>query len=1382
MEQISSTSARPKKRGRPMRVTSWLGIGAMTLGVGAVLVGGAGAAHADSGDSDTAGAGASAPKSGAQGHSKRSTTGSQARIRTPKPAAASNSGASAVKDTASSAADIEVPTVAPSPAAAVKSFGRTANPAAATSASTVSSVPSASASAGAAATASTGSCSECWGAGAPTIAQGITTAVNHWFNSAYSILGDSPNAISAFVEGALVLLRRALFFVPTGLSTLQVGTELTIQVNTGSVAYFRQSGSNIQLADNPLFWGAKDFAATSVSDVVMGNSGTTGCAGLMFTEGTLDASLTTSGIDSINFGETAAATGAVQATLNSGSIALTNAIRGYGGVTVNGALTLVNDVEIDAATADVQFNGTVDAATAGEQSLLVTALGTTTFASAVGGLAALSSLTTRGIAPLNIVQSNDTKSVPLYFMPNYDTTGKIQVKYGIEVAIGTNAPRFYVFDTGGQGFFAGYNEAYWQGVTLGTNETSNTYTSGNFFDGVATTTSVTIGSGAQSVTTAPIQIAAITDGGNHKKKTVFDFTNEFATPVDDRFVGDFGASWGIQPVDNQTQGLSSVLFQLPGNLSTGFIVQLGPIGSDQQLTMGITDALRDQFTYAIPVTQATGDNAGFYPVSGFPFLDQFGFTGQYQVKEPGSTTGTTLGTDPYPGCAQQCLPSIIDSGAPSTGVRLPNAPTPYPYSTDEDKALQSDIDFSAVFPTTQGRPALTWQFLSGTNSSVDAVGYSGESGAAFSGQNVNTGLNLYNQFDVMFDTELQVIWLRPNDGQATVNLGSVTTTGAQDYAQNAVLNGTYSTGGGAFTVGGVSTLGGTSTVINAGAGAVTFGGTVDGTTAGRQLLTVNSSGAATFMREVGNLVALASFTTDAGGSTATTGVVTTGGQTYGDAIEIGGLYKGSTFSAAQAATLAAPTAITANQGGSITFNGTLDSGTRVVPTDTGSTTVDLGYALTVTADAGVVAFNGVVGGASPLGGLTIGENTRATASAAVNLDGVNVTSEKKGLVVQDGATIDFTSGGTITDFEDSGVEFQGSSQNSSLEGFEIYSNGKSGIRLAEKPTHDGSDDAVTDDAVHDFTGTVIADNQIYSNGESGIDFAVPVKGLIVRGNEIGQVTSAATPPVDSNSHGISLSEGDYDGTVIEQNVIHGNTGSGIAALGGATNLSITENVIEENGKDGIELAGGSFISTVISTNTISSNASAGISIGEKAGDTAAHDATVVHNTITDNGDDGVKINGSYSIVEFNIISGNTGDGVEVRRSASVSNEILSNSIISNTGGGITLLNNSNGGQPAPVLVSATSKSSGTKVEIVANVLPVEGYTGKFTVQVFANTVTSAADAQGQTLIGTIEVDAGEFTRSFDITSTDQQWITLTATPKTGDLNSSEFSNAEEITA
>ena len=75
------------------------------------------------------------------------------------------------------------------------------------------------------------------------------------------------------------------------------------------------------------------------------------------------------------------------------------------------------------------------------------------------------------------------------------------------------------------------------------------------------------------------------------------------------------------------------------------------------------------------------------------------------------------------------------------------------------------------------------------------------------------------------------------------------------------------------------------TVVTAGSGNVTFSGTLDGGFA----LAVNATGTTTFGNTVGATTALASLTTDAGGTTAIDGgsVKTSGTQTYNDAVRLG---------------------------------------------------------------------------------------------------------------------------------------------------------------------------------------------------------------------------------------------------------------------------------------------------------------------------------------------------------------------------------------------------------------------------------------------------------------------------------------------------------------
>jgi parallel beta-helix repeat protein len=826
-------------------------------------------------------------------------------------------------------------------------------------------------------------------------------------------------------------------------------------------------------------------------------------------------------------------------------------------VQFNAPVVLANDVEIDAGTGDAVFAGTVDAAAAGEQSLTVTALGATTFGAAVGGQTPLAGLLTRAITPLSITQSADTKTIPLRYLPTYNANGQPQVKYGIDVAIGNNPSQIYEFDTGGTAFYAGYSPSFWQNVPLSTNGIAVTYSSGNYYDAVVSNTVITIGAGSQTVSTGqPIQVGAILAGGNSNSHVVFDFTNPAAPPVESHFFGDFGASFAVAPGNGLPTPMANPLFQLPGNLSSGFLVQLGPIGVTPQLSVGITDALRDQFPYAIPVAQLVG--GGTYPVSGYPVLQEFGFFPQYFAQD-GTNPKQPIGTEVFPQCqtGTQCLPTLIDSGAPTTGIRLKNTPGGDPYN--DDGRLRSGVTFIAEFPTSQGRPALEWKFTAGETGSVDLVQYQ-DGSVATNTQNVNTGLTLYNYYDVMFDVQEQVIWLRPTGGQATVTLKDVTTTGDQTYRQNAELAGSYRTNGGSFSVAGVTTLAG-DTTVTAQDGDVTFSGTIDGA----HSVVVNASGATAFVRGVGSTTALVSLRTDSGGSTATAGVSTTGSQSYGDDVTLSGPYRTTDgdFSVAGSAGLGGPASIETGGTGKITFAGTVDS------------QPSRGLTLSLTTAGGDIALGDDVGAVNPLGGLILASTassgaTSATAAGAINLDGKLSFANLKGLAVGKSVTVDFANGGLIQNFKQDGITLD-QTDNSNLSGFIVSNNAGGGIKAT---------------SVEDL---VLADNAVIGNGAAGITVAGG-KNVTITGSSI----------LGGGADGILLTgtQNQVVNTEISDNAITGNADNGIDAES-ANRLTITGNTINTNGNSGIVSLRTDDVE--ISGNTISGNIKDGVAVDQGTG-------------------------------------------------------------------------------------------------------------------------------------------------------------------------------------
>ncbi len=200
-------------------------------------------------------------------------------------------------------------------------------------------------------------------------------------------------------------------------------------------------------------------------------------------------------------------------------------------------------------------------------------------------------------------------------------------------------------------------------------------------------------------------------------------------------------------------------------------------------------------------------------------------------------------------------------------------------------------------------------------------------------------------------------------GGATVTVGTVTTTGQQDYAGAIRLAGDLvSTKGGSIRLAGPVTLTGDSAIVSAGAAGddVRFTGTVNGAYA---LVTDAGKGAVSFGGAVGSTTALKFLS--AGGAIVTVGnVTTTGQQDYAGAVRL-------------AADLVSTTGGSIRLGGPVTLTGDSAIVSAGAAGDdvrfTG--TVNGAYALVTDAGKGAVSFGGAVGSTTALKLLSAGGAT-----------------------------------------------------------------------------------------------------------------------------------------------------------------------------------------------------------------------------------------------------------------------------------------------------------------------------------------------------------------------------------------------------------------------
>lgn len=152
-------------------------------------------------------------------------------------------------------------------------------------------------------------------------------------------------------------------------------------------------------------------------------------------------------------------------------------------------------------------------------------------------------------------------------------------------------------------------------------------------------------------------------------------------------------------------------------------------------------------------------------------------------------------------------------------------------------------------------------------------------------------------------------------------------------------------------------------------------------------------------------------------------------------------------------------------------------------------------------------------------------------------------------------------------------------------------------------------------------GNTVAGINISSSSTSTIGGTSAAERNIISGNGIGIILSAGTQTV----------EGNYIGTDSSGTLNRGNTGDGIDINGG-TNHVINSNVISGNNGNGIKLNGGD--GTMIQDNRIGTTADGVNALGNAL------------NGILINSGDNIQIGGS-SAGEGNIISGNTGNGIEI---------------------------------------------------------------------------------------------------------------------------------------
>ncbi|BFI96593.1 MAG: hypothetical protein RSP_21030 [Rhodanobacter sp.] len=823
----------------------------------------------------------------------------------------------------------------------------------------------------------------------------------------------------------------------TGTSTL--GGDITTsgaQTYNGNVLL----GSGVTLATTNSavdFTGTVDSATSTAEDLtVSAGSGAVTFGGAVGGTHALGA-LIVNGTGATSFG----AVDASSLSTNTGTSTLGGDITTSGAQTYNGNVLLGSGVTLATTNSAVDFTGTVDSATSTAEDLTVSAgSGAVTFGGAVGGTHALGALVVNGTGATSfgaVDASSLSTNAGTSTLGGDITTSGAQTYNGsvllggnatltstgsgaIDLASTVNGGHALTVDTAGVTTFGGVVGGTTQLTSLTTDAAGSTTLDGN----VSTTGSqtyndaVTLGSNVTLTTTnSAVDFASTVDNASTTAEDLTVNAGSGALTFGGAVGGGSNGALNALTTDSGTLNAGALAVGAGGLSVT---TTAGAITQGGAWTVSGTSSF-DAGAHAITLNNAGNNFAGVVTLtnsgSNAVYLDNGGHTLTVGMLSLGSgaLTLTDYGATPL------VLTNDVttDGGAVSFGgaVALGSANITIDTTGGGTAATGANISFGGdVSGTTAGGSSLTLTAGSGGAVTLGTVG----------------GAYALNALTI--------------SGSTTLN-GNVSTTGGQTY-NDAV------------------TLGGNATLTSTGSGAIDLASTVNGGYA----LTVDTAGVTTFGGVVGGTTQLTSLTTDAAGSTTLDGnVSTTGGQTYNDAVTLGG-----------------NATLTSTGGGAIDL----------------ASTVNGGYALTVDT-AGVTTFGGVVGGTTQLTSLT----TDAAGSTTLDGNVSTIGSQTYNDAVTLGSNVTLTT-------TNSAVDFASTVDNASTTAEDLTVNAGSGALTFGGAVGGGSNGALN--ALTTDSGTLNAG--ALAVGAGGLSVTTTA-GAITQG---GAWTVSGTSSFDAGAHAITL--------------------------------------------------------------------------------------------------------------------------------------------------------------------------------------------------------------------------------------------------------------------
>lgn len=337
----------------------------------------------------------------------------------------------------------------------------------------------------------------------------------------------------------------------------------------------------------------------------------------------------------------------------------------------------------------------------------------------------------------------------------YHTSAGTHYKYGIRIGIAGGSAQVFEFDTGGEGFYAAWQDgaSWWgnDGVETGHSFDKN-FGSGISYQGhVVSVGGFTFYNGS----TPALTVSGSYDVGraHYIDQTIQSETYQLwpgdGAPVESHFYGDFGLS-----LKKGAHGVENIFAQMTygGTVTGGYIVTTGTYGSPNgsaQIQVGLTAGdLSNPNTIWFAMTATTPN----FPGSGYPSYGADVITGTVTLSNGQITESFTLGLN-------------LDTGNPTPGIMIQPGSTEEAglmlftsTATNGDLYLSEGVTINISADPGTG-PVTLLNFTSSSNYGYDYV-YElvrSDGGVTY----MNIGAKLFQNYIVTYDLEGGKVGLTP---------------------------------------------------------------------------------------------------------------------------------------------------------------------------------------------------------------------------------------------------------------------------------------------------------------------------------------------------------------------------------------------------------------------------------------------------------------------------------------------------------------------------------------------------------------------------------------------------------------------------------------------